>query len=105
MVRSGRPPHVRRSALLLATAMVGLAVLPVLQMPASAACAAPYLKASDRLVLKRGATVTIEGLVLRGRLPGQHGLLDRLWRQLLRVRRSAAEANEGRAAGIDAARP
>lgn len=61
MVRAGRPLHVRRSLLLLLTPMLGLAVLPFPQTAASAACAAPYLKIIDRLVLEHGATATIEG--------------------------------------------
>jgi hypothetical protein len=41
--------------------MLGLAVLPYPQTPASASCAAPYLEVPARLVLERGATVMIEG--------------------------------------------
>ena len=61
MVRFGRPFHVRRSSLLVITTMLGLAVFPIPQTPASASCAAPYLKGTERLVLERGAGVTIEG--------------------------------------------
>lgn len=61
MVRFGRPSHVRRSPLLLVTTLLGLAVLPFPQTPASASCAAPYLKVTERLVLERGATAMIEG--------------------------------------------
>jgi hypothetical protein len=52
---------VRRSILLIATAMAGLAMLPFPQSPASAACAPPYLKSTGRLVLERGVTVMVEG--------------------------------------------
>lgn len=41
--------------------MVGFAALPFPQTTAAASCAAPYLKVTDRLVLHRGSTVTIEG--------------------------------------------
>jgi hypothetical protein len=38
-----------------------LAVAPFPQTPASADCAAPYLKSDGQRVLHRGATITIEG--------------------------------------------
>jgi len=61
MMRSDHPIHVRRSLLILVTAMLGAAVSPFPQTPASASCAAPYLEVSRQLVLERGATLTIEG--------------------------------------------
>ena len=61
MVRSDRPLHVRRSALLLITTMLGLAALPFPQTPASASCAGPYLEIAEPLVLDLGAPATIEG--------------------------------------------
>jgi hypothetical protein len=51
----------RRSSLLLVTVTFGLAAVPFPQAPASASCAAPYLKVGDLLVLHRGSTATIEG--------------------------------------------
>lgn len=60
-MRSGRPLHVRRRPLLLITTLLGLAALPLPQTPASASCAAPYLKISERLVLERGEAVSLEG--------------------------------------------
>jgi hypothetical protein len=59
--RSNRQFRVRRSSLVLVTTLLGLAVLPPPQTPASASCAGPYLKDTERLVLQRGSTVTIEG--------------------------------------------
>ncbi len=61
MVRADRPLHVRRSFLLLIAAMLALAVVPFPQTPAAASCAAPHLKITEEHVLKRGATVTVEG--------------------------------------------
>ena len=61
MVRSGRPLRVRRSSWPLVAALLGLAVAPFPQAPATASCAAPYLEVRERLVLERGATVVIEG--------------------------------------------
>jgi len=55
------PIQVRRSLLLLVTAMLGAAILPFPQSPASAQCAAPSLEVSERTVLQRASTVTIEG--------------------------------------------
>ena len=60
-MRSRRLLHVRRRPLLLIATLLGLAALPLPQTPASASCAAPYLKVSERLVLERGETMTIEG--------------------------------------------
>jgi hypothetical protein len=50
----------RRSMLLLVAFLLGLAVAPFPESPASASCAAPYLP-GERLVLQRGTTVTVEG--------------------------------------------
>lgn len=61
MVRTGRPLTMRRSSLLLVSTLLGLAVMPFPQPPASASCAAPYLKDTAGLVLERGATATVEG--------------------------------------------
>ena len=61
MEHAGRPFRMRRSSLLVVTAMSGLAVAPFPQPPASASCSGPYIKDAERLVLARGATVTIEG--------------------------------------------
>jgi hypothetical protein len=41
--------------------MLGLAVVPFPQPPAASSCAAPYLQVTQRLVLERGASITIEG--------------------------------------------
>jgi hypothetical protein len=51
----------RRSNLVLVMTMLGLAVAPFPQPPAAASCTAPYLENADRLVLERGAAVTIDG--------------------------------------------
>jgi len=51
----------RRSSLLLASTLLGLAVLPGPQPSASASCAPPYLEGVDGLELQRGATAMIEG--------------------------------------------
>jgi hypothetical protein len=51
----------RRSSVLVITIMLALAVAPFPETPASASCAAPTLEGSQRLVLERGATVTVEG--------------------------------------------
>jgi hypothetical protein len=61
MVRAGRPFLVKRSCVLLVTTLLGLALAPFPQTPASASCAAPSLKAAERSVLVGGATTTIEG--------------------------------------------
>ena len=61
MVWPIRPIRIRQSSLLLITTMLGFAAVPFPQTSASASCAAPYLKVTDRLVLQRGSTVTIEG--------------------------------------------
>jgi hypothetical protein len=61
IARAGRPFVVKRSWVLLVTMLLGLAVAPLPQPPASASCAAPYLKAADGLVLERGAPTTIRG--------------------------------------------
>lgn len=61
MVRCGRPFRVGRTSLLLIATLLGLATMPFPQTPASASCAAPYVNVPDRLVLQRGATVTIRG--------------------------------------------
>ena len=58
----GRPFLVKRSWILLITALLGLSVAPFPQPPASASCAAPYIKAGPRLVLERGATTTVKGV-------------------------------------------
>jgi hypothetical protein len=44
------------------TALLGLAVAPFPQPPASASCAAPYIEVGQRLVLNRGATTTVRGV-------------------------------------------
>lgn len=59
-MRHDRQVTVRASLLLIAT-LFGVAAVPFPQPPASASCAAPYLKATGLLVLERGETVTIEG--------------------------------------------
>ncbi len=59
---TGRPNPVKRSWVLLATTLLGLALVPFPQTPASASCAGPYLKAGQRLVLERGATTTVKGV-------------------------------------------
>jgi hypothetical protein len=51
----------RRSWILLVTMLLGLAVAPFPQPPASASCAAPSLDAPQRLVLQRASTTTVEG--------------------------------------------
>jgi hypothetical protein len=51
----------RGSALLVLTTMVGLAMVPFPQAPASASCAAPYLKEAEPLVLQRATSTTIKG--------------------------------------------
>jgi hypothetical protein len=56
-----RPFLVKRSWILLVTVLLGLAVAPFPQAPASASCAAPYLEAPARSVLERGVTTTVEG--------------------------------------------
>ena len=56
-----RPFHVRRSLVLLASLMTGVAVVPFPRAPASASCAAPYLKVADQAVLRRDSTETVEG--------------------------------------------
>ena len=58
----GRPFLVKRSWILLVTALLGLSVAPFPQAPASASCAAPYIKAGQRLVLEQGATTTVKGV-------------------------------------------
>ena len=57
----GRPFLVKRSWILLVAALLGLSVAPFPQPPASASCAAPYIKAGPRLVLERGAAAAVEG--------------------------------------------
>jgi hypothetical protein len=61
IVLLGRPFLVKRSWILLVATLLGLSVAPIPQTPASASCAAPYIKAGQRLVLERGATTTLEG--------------------------------------------
>jgi hypothetical protein len=61
-VGPGRPFIVKRSWVLLVTMLLGLAVAPFPQPPASASCAAPYLKAAEGLVLERGTTTTVRGV-------------------------------------------
>jgi hypothetical protein len=51
----------RTPALLLTAALIGLAVAPLPEQPASASCAAPYLEVDERTTLSPGTTVTIEG--------------------------------------------
>ena len=43
------------------TVLLGMAIAPFPHTPASASCAGPYLEASQRLVLDRGTTTTVEG--------------------------------------------
>jgi hypothetical protein len=57
----GRPLHVRRSLVLLIPTLLGLAVVPWPQLPASASCAAPYLQVDHRQELERGTHVAITG--------------------------------------------
>lgn len=61
MTRPRRLLHMQRTPLLLLATMLGFASAPFPQPPASASCAAPYLKATEPLVLERGASVVIEG--------------------------------------------
>lgn len=62
MTPACRPLHMQRPRLLLLLAtMLGLVSAPFPQPPASASCAAPYLKATEPLRLERGASVVIEG--------------------------------------------
>lgn len=61
MTRPGRVLRMQRTPLLLLAAMLGVASAPLPQPPASASCAAPYLKATEPLALDRGASVVIEG--------------------------------------------
>ena len=56
-----RPFLVKRSWILLAAMLLGMAVAPFPQPPASASCAAPFLDAPQRLVLERGTTTTVKG--------------------------------------------
>ena len=51
----------KRSWILLGTMLLGLALAPFPQPPASASCAAPFLDASQRLVLERGTSTTVKG--------------------------------------------
>jgi len=50
-----------RLSLLLGSALLAVAVLPLPTTPAAAQCAAPYLEDADHLVLVRGIAATIEG--------------------------------------------
>ena len=83
LLRSARPFHVRRTSLLLLATMLGLAAMRFPQTSASASCAAPYVTATDGLVLQRGSTVRASGpgvlgvMVLVGcslRVDGREGL-------------------------------
>ena len=51
----------RRSVMLLVPTLLGLAVVPFPQAPATASCAAPYLQVEQRQELERGARVAITG--------------------------------------------
>lgn len=59
-MRTYRRTRMRRT-LVFGISMFALAAASFPNGPAWASCAAPYLKVTDKLVLERGATITIEG--------------------------------------------
>ena len=60
-MHAARPFLVKRSWILLATMLFGMALAPFPQPPASASCAAPFFDAPQHLVVERGAPTILEG--------------------------------------------
>ena len=60
-MRPMRPLTMRRPSTLLLATLLGLALAPFPQSPASASCAGPHLDVEDGRMLSRSAAVTITG--------------------------------------------